>query len=213
MNKLLMEARKRFRGQKVSVASSYDNSSWAEGVTRCEIVESAIKEKERKGVKTVVHYMRVKCLDGVDSGKSAFPFSPDLTTVEGVASCAKNIMSILGDVVPGRKNNVGEFEVDVPAFMEACEDFINQCIGQIVEVRVQNRKANSEGTHLKEDGTPWQNFYINRGMGDDANGFRRGDTQTEHTSHNPDDDLNMDPSPSTPSGKSVTRKKVARKRK
>jgi len=37
-----------------------------------------------------------------------------------------------------------------------------------VEAKCMNQKARADGSHLKDDGTPWQNWYINRGLGEDG---------------------------------------------
>jgi len=163
MNKKLMEARRKFQGQRGKVTVGYDNSPIPEGKYIAEVAQSEVVTRKRNEVDTVVHYMRVVITEGEKKGKSLFPFSPALDEAEGITGAAKNIMAILGDVVPGRVLPNGEFEVDFTKFLEKVEDLAHECVGQTIEITVRNsKKAPKEGQERR------QNTYINRGLGEDA---------------------------------------------
>lgn len=163
MNKKLMEARRKFAGQKGKVTAGYDNSPIPEGKYIAEVAQSEVVTRKRNNVDTVVHYMRVVIQEGEKKGKSLFPFSPALDEADGITGAAKNIMAILGDVVPGKVLPNGEFEVDFTKFLEKVEDLAHECVGQAVEITVKNsKKAPKEGEQRR------QNVYINRGLGQDA---------------------------------------------
>jgi len=163
MNKKLMEARRKFAGQKGKVTAGYDNSPIPEGKYIAEVAQSEVVTRKRNDVDTVVHYMRVVIQEGEKKGKSLFPFSPALDEADGITGAAKNIMAILGDVVPGRVLPNGEFEVDFTKFLEKIEDLAHECVGESVEITVKNsKKAPKEGEQRR------QNTYINRGLGQDA---------------------------------------------
>ena len=216
MNSKLLDARRKFKGQTATLTGggSYDNSPFTEGVQTFEVVESMLKEVTRKGAMIPVHYLRIKCVVGEDENKSAFPFGPDLSAVDGIVASAVNIRAILGDRVPGRTNNQGTFDVDIAAFLELFDDLAHECIGEMIEVKVSNGKS------TKDDGTPWQNFYIQRGLGEDQKGVNR-DASLKAQGLDPKDDLNFGPASASRSGpaskkkvvkKKVTRKKVAKKK-
>jgi len=163
MNKKLMEARRKFAGQKGKVTAGYDNSPIPEGKYIAEVAQSEVVTRKRNDVDTVVHYMRVVIQEGEKKGKSLFPFSPALDEADGITGAAKNIMAILGDVVPGKVLPNGEFEVDFTKFLEKIEDLAHECVGESVEITVKNsKKAPKEGEQRR------QNTYINRGLGQDA---------------------------------------------
>ena len=163
MNKKLMEARRKFAGQKGKVTAGYDNSPIPEGKYIAEVAQSEVVTRKRNDVDTVVHYMRVVIQEGEKKGKSMFPFSPALDEADGITGAAKNIMAILGDVVPGKVLPNGEFEVDFTKFLEKIEDLAHECVGESVEITVKNsKKAPKEGEQRR------QNTYINRGLGQDA---------------------------------------------
>ena len=174
MNKALREARAKFRGQKAKVGGGFDNSPLPEGPYTAEVVKCEVGDRDGDPI----HKMHVKVVGGDHAGRYLFPFPPSLMEADGVCQAARNIRAILGEVVPGKKNASGELEVELDGFLNAIEDLSHQCVGQLIEVNVKNSKA------LKDDGTPWQNVYINRGLGDDAAAVDKdegsgGTTQTD----------------------------------
>lgn len=207
MNKALLEARRKFRGQTALVkGANFDNSPVPEGTYTFDISESKEQEKTRKGLAVPVHYMRVTIMDGDQRGKSMFPFAPSLDDIEGIIASARNVRAILGDVVPGSVHSSGGFQVDVGAFLEQFDELAAQCIGEAVEGTVQNQKARKDGSHLKNDGTPWQNVYINRGLGDDAAGARTQEPKTTRETHSASASLSFK------GKKKAAKKKVAKKK-
>ena len=163
MNKKLMEARRKFAGQKGKVTAGYDNSPIPEGKYIAEVAQPEVVTRKRNDVDTVVHYMRVVIQEGEKKGKSMFPFSPALDEAEGITGAAKNIMAILGDVVPGKVLPNGEFEVDFTKFLEQASDLAHKCVGEAVEFTVKNSKKKPKDGQQQR-----QNWYINRGLGEDA---------------------------------------------
>ena len=71
--------------------------------------------------------------------------------------------AILGTdaITSGRQVN-GELELDFDKFLLEVEGLAAACAGEKVEVTVKN------GKKTRKDGTLYQNTYINRGLGDDA---------------------------------------------
>lgn len=204
----LLKARQQFKGQKAKVSSTgFDNSPFVEGTHPFDVVDAKVTMKEREGVETPVFYTRLQCTAGQDNGKSAFPFAPALNTPEGISSAAGIVRSILGDVVPGNVDNADQsFVVDIPSFLDKIEDFAFKCIGQKVEARMANRRAKIDGSHLKDDGTCWQNCYIQRGLGED-----KAPSSPKAQSREPDD-LNMgSTSPAKKSAAKVDRRKAVRR--
>lgn len=179
MNKKLMEARRKFAGQKGKVTAGYDNTPIPEGKYIAEVAQSEVVSRKRKDVDTVVHYMRVVIQEGEKKGKSLFPFSPALDEAGGITSAAKNIMAILGDVVPGKVLPNGEFEVDFTKFLEKIEDLAHECVGETIEITVKNSKKEPKKGEERR-----QNVYVNRGLGQDA---AKGKKQEEDNS--PDNQL------------------------
>lgn len=180
MNKQLLELRKKFRGQTAKVEGhGFDNSPLPEGnayvgkVTRSEVKEGEWVDKVT-GVKTanLQHRIMLRIEVGEHKGRTVFPYSPDLLAVDGsgITACAMNIQAILGDVIPGKKDRDGNFELKVDAFLDEVENLAHQCEGELVEFAIKNKKANAKGTHLDKDGKPRQNYYIRRGLGEDAKG-------------------------------------------
>ena len=172
MNKQLLELRKKFRGQTAKVEGrQFNNDPLPEGKYVGKITRSEIKEGlDKDNVPTLQHRMMIRVEVGEAKGRTLFPFSPDLNNPDmsrGILACATNIQNILGDVVPGKMDKDGNFEMKTDAFLDEVESLAHQCEGEMVEVTVKNQKPNAKGTHLR-DGKPRQNVYINRGLGDDA---------------------------------------------
>ena len=175
MNKKLMEARRKFAGQKGKVTAGYDNTPIPEGKYIAEVAQSEVSNRDRDGVSTPVLYMRVVITEGEKKGRSMFPYGPSLVDAEGIAGAAKNIMAILGDVVPGKVLPNGEFEVALDKFLEKVEDLAHECVGQAIEITVKNsKKAPKEGEQRR------QNTYINRGLGEDAKSAKDPRTDDAH---------------------------------
>lgn len=209
MNKALLKARQRFKGQSAIVkdGGTFDNTPFVEGVHTFEVAESKLAQRPRKGIDIEVHYMRLRCVEGEDKNKSAFPFAPNMEELDGIIAAAANIRKILGDVVPGRLNAKQEFELDIAAFLEEFETHAHNCLGELVEARVANQRVRQDGSHLNSDGSPRQNVFINRGLGEDAIGVEREPQETRR-SYEPSDNLSFAP---TPRRKPVKKKSVKRK--
>jgi len=161
VNKKLLEARNKFRGQRASVEGKFDNSPITPGKYTGEIVHSAIEDNKEGNPCHVIH---IKLTNGDKKGRYVFPFKPDLTEMDGIISCAKNVAAVLGDVLPGSKRQDGTKELDVGAFLTNVEKFADDMVGEAVEIQIKN------GKKMKDDGTPWQQVYINRGLGADKKG-------------------------------------------
>ena len=143
----------------------YDNSPFAEGVYTLKVTDSKIVENPEGNPQ---HKMTLEVVSGDMAGRKAWPYSPDISTMDGVISMVKNVRAILGDVVPGDITSDGQFEVKADEFVGNAEEFAARLIGEVVEAKCMNQKARAFGSHLKNDGTPWQNWYINRGLGEDG---------------------------------------------
>jgi hypothetical protein len=198
VNKALMQAKAKFRGQKAKVNSSgFDNSNVPEGKYICQIVESKITDTQDKKTKAVHprHYTRVTINVGNCKGKSGFPFKPALDDEGDLASFVKNVRAVLGDVVPGKTLPSGEFEFEYSSVIDKAEKFAHQMIGEMVEMTVKDKKKGKP----QDDGTPWQAWYFNRGLGEDAKGAK-----DEGEDNGPDNQLPGLPAPSA-------KKKVVRK--
>lgn len=178
MNKALQQAKAKFRGQKAKMTpGGFDNSNVPPGKYTCQIVQSEIKDMSDKD-KSVhpKHYLRLVVTLGNCKGRSGFPFKVALDDVDGITSFVKNVRAVLGDVVPGRTLSSGEFEYDCASALDKAEDFAHKMIGEIVEVQVIDNKKGKP----KDDGTPWQSWYINRGLGQDADGVKGQDKDEDH---------------------------------
>jgi len=162
MNKRLLEARRRFRAQKGRLSGAFNNEPFPPGIYTCRVKMSEVRDIERKGEEHPCHFLMLTVEVGDIKGRNMFPFAPALDDQDGILQCARNIRSILGDVISGRKLPGGEYEVDYDRFLMEVEDLANKCMGELVEVTVRNAKTK------RDDGTPWQNVFINRGLGEDA---------------------------------------------
>jgi hypothetical protein len=206
MNKALLEARKKFANQKTKMQNSggFDNSNWAEGKYTCDIIKSEIVDREDKntGEEIPKFVICVKAVVGECKGRTKFPFPPSMTDLDGITRAAQIIRIILGDVVPGRTLPSGEFELDVDKFLLNCEALASQCNGKTVEIQVKNSKKK------KEDGTFWQNVYINRALGDDAKGVDRDEEGTDELPFKKTPTKKKKPTPK----KRVAKKKATKKR-
>ena len=166
MNKELMAARAAFRGQTAKVdKNNFDNSPFPEGIYTLKVTDSKIATNKDG---QPIHKMTLEVIGGPKAGRKVWPFAPNLTSVDGVLGMVKNVRSILGDVVPGEKTDDGQFEVALDAFLESAEDFAAKLIGEVIEAKCVNSKPRADGKHLRDDGTPWQNWFINRGLGEDG---------------------------------------------
>jgi hypothetical protein len=177
MNQALLEARKKFMGQKAKLEGkgSFDNSPFPEGKYTCEIVKADIQNREIKDTKVETPRL-VFCLNivnGTQKGRKQWPFPPDLSDLEGITRAASTLRLILGDegkvTVPGTKKGSGDFELDVDKFLMAVETLVSECVGKMVETQVKNSKKK------RDDGTFFQNIYINRALGLDQVGVDKDD--------------------------------------
>ena len=203
MHKALMEARRKFRGQKGSIKTGYERTIFPEGKYTCEMVSSELKEITMSGEKILAHCTGLKIVLGEYKGKRTSTFPNDMSDEDGILSCAKNIAAILGDVVPG-KDVKGEFMVDYDDFIKCVEDLVPTCVGEYVEITIKNGKKN------RPDGTPYQNTYINRGLGSDAKAILAGGDTPSSKELFEGDDLNMGGKKKVAKKKAV--KKVAKKK-
>lgn len=184
MNKELMKARQQFRNQKGKITAGYNNTNVPEGKYVCSVVMSQIDTiKDKTGDTHAVHNIRLRIELGDHKGRQLRPFPPNMNEEDGILQSAKNVAAILGDVVPGKELPNGEFEVDFDGYLAAAEELAAQCLKEQVEVTVKNGKKN------KDDGTPWQQVYINRGLGRDAKGVKGGRQPARQL--DPTDDLDM----------------------
>lgn len=205
MNKKLMDLRKRFASQRTAVI---ENTGYGTGENRfrhvtpgkhtCIAVVSKLQDgKEgtsREGQYNHAMYLEVQS-DGEDGGAWLSPYQPDLNVVDGIISCASNVQRVLSDVVPGSADGNGNFVIDIPKFLAIVEDLVGEIQGQYVEVTV---KDNLKSQSRRDDGTPYQNVYINRGLGDDVQAFKKTQRST--------------PPVRQTTGRAVTKKKVVRKK-
>ena len=166
MNKALMAARASFRGQTAKVdKNQFDNSPFPNGNYTLKVTDSKIIDNADG---QPIHKVTMEVIAGDKKGRKVWPYAPNLSSIDGVLSMVKNIRAILGDVVPGEKTDDGQFEVAIDQFLEQAEDFAAKLIGEVVEAKCVDQKPRPDGKHLKDDGTPWQNWYINRGLGEDG---------------------------------------------
>lgn len=205
-NKKLLAAKRKFSGQKavVPTGGTYDESPLIEGDSTMEIVRSECREKQDRETGDIrpQHFIMLKAVDGADVGRNCFPFAPYLDDVEGIVRVMRNIGAILGDErATWIDTETGEG--DISAFLEDFEDLAGECIGEMVEVTVKNSKQ------MRDNGEPWQNIYINRGLGEDAEGSPARDKGRKKVAKvDPEDDLNM----TEKKKKKVAKKKVAKKK-
>jgi hypothetical protein len=178
MNQALLEARKKFMGQKAKLDghSGYDNSPFPEGKYTCKIVKADIQNREVKdsnGLETPRLVFCLEVVNGTHKGRKQWPFPPDLAELEGLTRAASTLRIILGDegavTVPGVKKGSGDFELDVDKFLMAVETLASECIGKMVETSVKNSKK------ARQDGSLFQNIYINRALGLDQAGVSEDD--------------------------------------
>ena len=201
MNKSLLAARNKFKGQKATVTTNggFDNSPFPEGKYTCEVVKSEIVDRtdKKSGEEIPKFVICLKVVLGDSKGRMQWPFPPSMDELEGITRSASLLRIMLGDVVPGQAKG-GDFELDVDKFLMVAEDLASDCMGGTVETTVKNSKK------MKDDGTPWQNIYINRALGKDAKGV-------DKSGGNKADDLPYNTKKKAPK-KKVTPKKVAPKK-
>ena len=210
ISKKLLAAKRKFRGQKAGVptAGTYDDSPLTEGDSTMEIVRSECREKQDKETGDIrpQHFIMLKVVDGTDLGRNCFPFAPYLDEVEGIVRVMRNVGAILGDErATWMDPETGEGDISV--FLEDFEDLAGECVGEMGEVTVKNSKS------MRDSGVPWQNIYINRGLGEDAKGSPTGKKSGAGASKvDPDDDLNMGSGEKKVTKKKAAKKKVAKKK-
>jgi hypothetical protein len=175
MNPLLAKAMQSFRGQTVKVdAGGFDNSPLPEGIYTLQVVDSKVKEStDKAGVLRPKHYQMWKIMVGDSIGRNVFPFSPWLDDANGVMSMARTVRQIKGDVVPGEKTDDGQFILNLADFVAEADSHAASLIGEVVEARCVNQKVKADGSHLRDDGTPRQNWYLNRALGKDAEALKK----------------------------------------
>ena len=208
MNAALRAARKKFAGQSGTVAERPTTTQFPNGKYTARVDKSEITPEGK-------HEITARIVLGEYKGKlTPRIWTNDLTEVEGALSFGKNMRAILGDVIP-IKVVKGESEMQYNDIVDVAEDLAHECIGQIIEVAILDRKAprNGSNSHLKDDGTPWQNCYINRGLGDDAAGvLAAGEKDTPPQRVSPSQ-TKVTAKKKVVAKKKVAKKKVVRKRK
>ena len=202
MNKKLQAARKRFRKQKGNITKGYQNKIYPEGKYTCKVTDSAIKDITMRDESQCCHTIRMQIVMGDHKGGSLGVFPQNMVEVEGVLGSAKNIASILGDVVPGKELPSGEFEVDLDDFYACVEDLAANCIGEFIEVTVKNSKKTAGR----------QNVYINRGLGSDAKAVMKGDGGDGAAEELGDDDLDYGPRKKKGAKKKAAPRKAVKKK-
>jgi hypothetical protein len=194
MSRLLIEARKKFRGQKASIEKGFDNTPIPEGKYTARVAQAEVRDaKDKDQVVRPQLYLRLSIELGPLKKRGLFPFNPYVDEPDGIASAADNLRRILGDAaVPGRQLPTGIFEVDCDKFLAVIESLAHQCIGELLEVTVKNSLKSK-----RPDGTPRQNTYINRALGEDKAGVPTPDEHDGEQQRNidPDDNLDMTPAP------------------
>jgi len=201
MNQKLLEARRKFRGQKGIIEKGGGFNTVPAGVYTCRVTESSLRGITFKDVELERHSLTLTVELGDQKGQKLSPFPPTLEEVDGIQQCATNIQRILGDVIPG-ENKSGGFEIDYDGFLLEAEDLIAKCEGELVEVTVKAGKKDPDR----------MNVYINRGLGDDVAGLAKKENGTTHSM---DDDLDygIKKTRGKKTAKKVVKKKVRRKKK
>ena len=207
MNAALRAARKKFANQKGTVKAGYDNTPFNEGKYVACVERSEVTDPEGK------HEITARIAIGDDKGRlTPKIWVNDLTDPPGAFAFVKNVRSILGaevdDILSGSKDAGGETEFQYGDIVDHCEDLAHRCLGEYIEVAIVNRKENPKrpGAHLKDDGTPWQNCYINRGLGDDAAAVLEAGAQVTPTQR-----VSASKTGVTGKGKAAKKKVVAKK--
>ena len=171
MNQALMEARKKFKGQKVEmVTRGFDDSPIPEGKYVARIVESKIKEDDEGRPK---HSIMLRIEEGDSKGRNVWPFAPYLDDLDGVTQSAQYVRTVRGDVIPCAQTPTGAMALKPDDYLAEAEELIHSLIGELVEIQIRNRGARADNKHLNnKTGQPFQNVYINRGMGEDKAGVK-----------------------------------------
>lgn len=206
MNGLLARARQKCRGQKIKISQQGSGTTYVPPTNyTCKVVDSKVMNRERKGEEVPVHYIRLSILLGDHADTSLYPFAPDLTDPSQAEQSATNIQRILGDAsLPGEVVN-NEFTLDYDKFLGVIEDLAPKLIGERVDVTVKDRTGPNA---LRDDGVPWQNVWINRGLGADvAAADRQSERQAPKRTVSEDDNLDLTPHAAR------TKKKVQRRKK
>ena len=178
MNTALLEARKKFRGQKIEMkGTSFSNDPLPEGKYITEVVDSKIQVNESDG--RPKHYMMLKIVGGDTAGRNLWPFPPYLDSEDGVTQSAQYVKTIRGGEVVPHEMRDGAYLLNPSDYLEQAEELIHSLIGEMVEVTVRNRKARPDNKHLnQETGLPYQSTYINRGLGEDKAGMENTKEET-----------------------------------
>ena len=171
MNQALLDARKRFKGQKVEmVTRGFDDSPIPEGKYVARIVESKIKEDDSGRPK---HSVMLRIEEGDSKGRNVWPFAPYLDDLDGVTQSAQYVRTVKGDVIPCTVTATGAMALKPDDYLAEAEELIHSMIGELVEIQIRNRSAKADNTHLNnKTGQPFQNVYINRGLGEDKAGVK-----------------------------------------
>ena len=175
MNQKLLEARRKFRGQKGIIEKGGGFNAVTPGVYTCRVTDSSLRSLTFSGVEQERHSITLTVELGDQKGQKLSPFPPTLEEVDGIQQCASNIQRILGNVIPGKDESKG-FVIDYDGFLLKAEDLIAQCEGEMVEVTVKESKK--DATRM--------NVFLNRGLGEDVAGLNKKESNTEHST---DDDL------------------------
>jgi hypothetical protein len=163
MNQALLKARKAIGNQTALLkdVGGFDNKPYQTGDHNAEITKSEVRDHRENGRPT--HYVQLRLDGGEDHDRVAFLYAVRyLDDAEDLCRSATDIRKILGeDAVPGTETDEG-FVVDLAALVDSFEEVAASLIGEWITVRCVDSRT------LKKDGTPWQNWYVQRGLGDDA---------------------------------------------
>jgi hypothetical protein len=165
MDAKLARLKQQFNGQTAKLTTgSFDNSPIPNGKYVAEVVESKRRDMKRKGASVSVHYTMLKLTTpGNVQGRNVCPFAPQLDTIDGIIASAGIVRTVCGDVLPGKSNPAtGEFELKVDAYIEDLDHYLSLLLGEQVEITIKDSKGKP-----RDDGTPFQSVYIQRGLGKD----------------------------------------------
>lgn len=140
----------------LGAASGGSNSLLPTGIRNFEISSADIVENKYNGRSELT----VTFNSEAGSGRERFmlePWSTEQKAIEQFISMVTNNLGGLGIQTEGRT---------LREVLGALPQEKNQLIGSVVELKVEHkdRKPKPDGSHLKDDGTPWQDqrVYVNR---------------------------------------------------
>jgi hypothetical protein len=149
---MLAQAKKQFSGQKakVDMSGGYDNSLIPDANYPMEIVHAKV-EPPKWDENGLSQNMRFRITEGEYKGRSFFPaYTPDLLNSKGIVQAAKNIQLVLGDCIPGKTLNDGQFEINIPAFLDVVEELTAGMMGKHIIGQAKTSSWNDKETGEKK---------------------------------------------------------------